>query len=285
MDRFYVISNIDRDPNGQAARAACDYLISKGKSCGYGSIDRMELNETSDAFTLSKVPEDTQCVIIMGGDGTIIQAAVYLAKKQIPIIGVNLGRLGFLAEIDKDSVYPALDRIIQGDYFLEERMMLSGTCISLNRESSETLAINDIVFTRSKAMRLLNYEIFVNGRLLTTVSGDGVIVSTPTGSTGYSMSAGGPIVEPDSMVILITPISDHKLNSRPIVLSPDDEIVIKVAESSFMEENPAQVSFDGGVTFNMSVGDEVKIKRAKEITRVIKISKESFLDIISRKFS
>lgn len=285
MDKFYVISNIDRDPDGQAAKAANDYLISKGKSCGYGSIARMALGRDIDDTALAKIPDDTQCAIIMGGDGTIIQAASYLAKKQIPIIGVNLGRLGFLAEIDKDSVYPALDRLMADDFFLEERMMLSGVCKIGEDSSNETLAINDIVFTRSRAMRLLNYDIYVNGRLLTTVSGDGVIVSTPTGSTGYSMSAGGPVVEPDSMVILITPISDHKLNSRPIVLSPDDEIVIKVCESSYMEENPAQVSFDGGVIFNMSVGDEVKIRRAKEITRVIKISKESFLNIISRKFS
>lgn len=285
MDKFYCLSNSQRDPNGEHARRLADYLIKRGKSCEVCSLNRFTGITDTEAKTLECIPEDIECAIVLGGDGTIIQVAGALAKKKIPLIGVNLGRLGFLAEIDKDAIYPAIDKLLDNDFYLEERMMLKGVPMIAGKKGEEILCLNDVVLTRNGAMRVINYDIYVNDRLLTTVIGDGVVVSTPTGSTGYSMSAGGPIVEPDSMVILITPISDHKLNSRPIVLSPDDTITIKIASAGREDEKLVQASFDGGITYDMDINDGVIIERAKELAKVIKISKESFLDTLARKFS
>jgi len=285
MDRFYIISNSNRDPNEEHAKRLTDYLEKRGKSCGFCSINRFVGENDTEVEILKKIPDDTQCAIILGGDGTIIQVAGFLAKKQIPLIGVNLGHLGFLAEIDKEAIYPAIDKLIADDFYLEDRMMISGTSIISGRQGEETLCLNDVVLTRNGPMRVTNYDIFVNDRLLTTVSGDGVVISTPTGSTGYSMSAGGPIVEPDSMVMLITPVSDHKLNSRPIVLSPDDVITVKIASAGRDGEKLVQASFDGGITLDMDINDGVVIRKADVSTKVIKISKESFLDTLARKFS
>lgn len=285
MDKFYVISNLNRDPRKEHAKRLADYLIKRGKSCGYCSVNRFYGSDVTELEVLNQIPEDTECAIILGGDGTIIQVAGQLAKKGIPLIGVNLGNLGFLAEIDKDAIYPAIDKILAGDFYLEDRMMLEGAPIIGGKTEEAILSLNDVVLARSSVMRVINYDIFINDRLLTTVNGDGVIVSTPTGSTGYSMSAGGPIVEPDSMVMLITPVSDHKLNSRPIVLSPDDTITIKIASAGRGEEKLVKASFDGGITYDMDINDGVIIKKADVVTKVIKISKESFLDTLARKFT
>ena len=285
MNNFYVISNINRDPEQEHAKRLADYLEKRGKTCGYCSINRFSGTDNSELKILSGIPEDTECAVILGGDGTIIQVAGELSRRNIPLIGVNLGHLGFLAEIDKDAIYPSIDKLIAGDFYLEKRMMLTGAPIVDGVKHEELLALNDIVLTRSGSIRVINYDIYVNDRHLTTVSGDGIVISTPTGSTGYSMSAGGPIVEPDSHVILITPVSDHKLNSRPIVLSPDDVITIKIASTGNANGKVVSTCFDGGITYGMDINDGVVIKRAQEITRVIKISKESFLDTLARKFS
>ena len=285
MDRFYIISNLSRDPKQEHAIRLSDYLIKRGKQCGYCVVDRFTGAIDTQIQALEEIPGDTECAIILGGDGTFIQVAGYLAKKQIPMIGVNLGHLGFLAEIDKEAMYPAIDKLIDNDFYMEERMMITGLPIVSGKKGEELLSLNDVTLTRNGVMRVINYDIFVNDRLLTTVSGDGVIVSTPTGSTGYSMSAGGPIVEPDAMVMLVTPISDHKLNSRPIVLSPNDVVTIKIASAGREEEKLVQASFDGGITLDMDINDGVIIKKADVCTKVIKISKESFLDTLARKFS
>lgn len=285
MKNFFVISNIDRDPGQKKAMEICTYIKEQGGECGVLSMKRIGSGCEDVSEELSQIPENVECAIVLGGDGTIIQAAPEMARRNIPVIGINLGRLGFLAEIEYDDMIMALDKLIRDDYFLESRMMLEGTANVGGREVSGNMALNDIVITRTGAMRVVDYDVYVNDKLLTTINGDGVVISTPTGSTGYSMSAGGPIVEPGAMVILLTPISAHNLSSRPVVLSPDDEIKIQVVSSRYDDASFVRASFDGGKSFDMDKNDYIKISKAMVETKVLKISKESFLDVLSRKLS
>lgn len=285
MDKFYIIANLDKDPQLEMAKRVANYLSNKGCSCEYVGITRRYGDNSSQDEVISNVPEGTQAAIVLGGDGTIIQVASALAKLQLPLIGINLGNLGYLAEVDKDNIEPVLDRLMADDFNIEDRMMLRGVVTIDGKEVNTSRALNEIVIARTGALRVIKYEIYVNDRLLSTYYADGIIVSTPTGSTGYNMSAGGPIVEPDARVILITPISAHTLNSRSIVLSPDDHLKIVIAPSRNNSPHHTQICFDGGMWFEVNPGDCVEIEQAQRKTRVIKMSKESFLDTLARKIS
>lgn len=233
----------------------------------------------------SDIPDDMECIIVLGGDGTLIQTARDIARKELPVIGVNLGRLGYLAEVETEHIEPMLDRLIAGEYETEERMMLCGMVNVNGEEQRRELALNDIVITRSGSLRLITFHVYVNGKLLKTYGADGIIISTPTGSTGYNLSAGGPIVEPGASVLLLTPINAHTLNSRSIVLSPEDEIRIAVGAGRHGNIEAAEAVFDGAFTAEMTSGDYLNIGRARETTKIIKMSRENFLDVLRRKFA
>lgn len=285
MKKFFVIANMNKDEGLKMASSVTEYLRSKGCQAEKAGISRVYGDSSSQDDIVKSVPDDTEAVIALGGDGTIIQIAAALAKKKIPLLGINLGTLGYLAEVDKDNIEPTLDRLIADDYEIEERMMLKGSVVKDGEDIGTYRALNEVVIMRTGAVRVIRYDIYVNDRLLNSYDADGIIVSTPTGSTGYNMSAGGPIVEPDAKVILMTPVSAHTLNSRSIVLSPDDKLKIAIAQSRVETPQGTQVCFDGGKCFDVSPGDYVEIERANRITRVIKMSKESFLDTLSRKMS
>lgn len=285
MNNFYVISNTDKDPGLQTASMIKEYLTGCGKTCECAGIQRSYGSQDMTTRVIENIPEETQCVLVLGGDGTIIQVAGALAKRKLPILGINLGNLGYLAEIDTEQITPTLERLIEDKFDLENRMMLIGEPTIAGDVKPKELALNDIVITRNGPLRVLRYRIYVNDKLLNTYEADGIIVSTPTGSTGYSMSAGGPIVEPDSQVLLVTPISAHTLNSRAIVLSPADVLRIEIAPDKNGVIQNAQVCFDGGKYYEMHNTDSVTIARADVATTVIKMSKESFLNVLARKIS
>ena len=285
MNKFFIIANLDKDPELAMSKTVAEYITKRGCFCGYLGIYRRYGDNSAQEAALKSIPLDTEAVIVLGGDGTIIQVASPLAKAGIPIIGINMGNLGYLAEVDKDNYEPVLDRLIADDYQIEERMMLHGRVIIGGEKVNTSRALNEIVIARTGALRVVKYEIYVNDKLLGTYDADGIIVSTPTGSTGYNMSAGGPIVEPDARVILITPVAAHTLNSRSIVLSPYDRLRVAVAPSRNDSPHEVQICFDGGIWFKANPGDYVEIEQAQRKTRVIKMSKESFLDTLSRKIS
>ena len=221
-------------------------------------------------------------MITLGGDGTFIQAASHAARAGIPMLGVNLGNVGYLTEVEKDHIFPALDKLIAGRYGIESRMMLKGTY--RNAEGAkEKLALNDIVISRYGSLRAIRYELYVNNRLLNSYDADGMILSTPTGSTGYNLSAGGPIVEPTARLILVNPICPHTLNTRAIVLSADDTIRVRVVGGRFPQEFEAGVSSDGAGFDKLKALDEVTVSSAQAEAKMIRFGQESFLDILSRK--
>lgn len=266
MERFYVITNQTKDQNLEITYQIKTYLEKQGKTC-FLAVDK-------DVIT-----EDVDCIIVLGGDGTLIRAARELHKSSIPLLGINMGTLGYLTEAEVGNLVVCLEQLISGEVQIEERMMLYGNV----KGQLQDVALNDIVLTRSGSLRIIEFDLFVNGELLNTYHADGVIISTPTGSTAYNLSAGGPIVRPTADTIVITPICSHALNTSSIVLSADDciEIVIGKGRDEAVEE--ACISFDGEHNIEVRTGDRITIRKAREKTSLLKLSKVSFLEILRRK--
>ena len=275
VKNIQIIVNEEKDRGLILTGSITAYLRERGVEAQSCVVRRNDVL----CFDTDRLPE---CLITLGGDGTFIQAACKAAESGIPIFGINLGNVGYLTEVEKDNIFPALDRLLSGRYVTENRMMLRGRCVS-QESAEEGLALNDIVISRHGSLRAVRYELFVNNRLLNTYDADGLIVSTPTGSTGYNLSAGGPIVEPTARLILVNPICPHTLNTRAIVLSADDTVRVRVVGGRFPQEYEAEVSYDGGRNAMLSPRQEVTISCAMVEARLIRLGEESFLDILSRK--
>ncbi len=283
MKNFFIVINQSKDEDLKITGQIRQYLESRGCQCTTQKFIRSTNDGRSGHLKESDVPENTQCIIVLGGDGTLIQTARDMAKKEIALIGVNLGTLGYLAEVETDHIEQTLERLIADEYETENRMMLSGVANVKGNEQPKEYALNDIAIMRSGSLRLVSFHVYVNSKLLKTYGADGIVISTPTGSTGYNLSAGGPIVEPGARVLLITPINAHTLNARSIILSPEDEIRIEIGAGRRGQSETTEVVFDGAVSVSMESGDYVTVRKAEETTTIIKMSKESFLDVLRRK--
>ena len=280
MRTFYIIANSDKDENLKLSYEIADYLTSQGKHC----IIRRKDQEQKESHC-QLVEDQVDGILVLGGDGTLLRAARELADKNIPFLGINLGHLGYLAEIEQQNVQNALEKLIADEYTVEERMMLTGTVYSGGKATGRDVALNDIVINRSGSLRVVNYDVYVNDQYLNSFTADGMIVSTPTGSTGYSLSAGGPIISPTATMLVLTPICPHTLNSRSIVFSGEDRIRIQIGEGRSGNGNEACVTFDGDTCFPMNTGDYVEIQKSTEVTRILKINQVSFLEVLRNKLS
>lgn len=278
MRNFYIVANTEKEHAEKVSREIIRYLEGKGCRCRGPEQTGSRCGGYTEP---SQVPEDTDCIITLGGDGTLIQAARDLAAREIPIAGINLGNLGYLTQIgENDDVEEFLDALVEDHYHLEERMMLRGRVFRGGKAAEENIALNDIVLTREGALRVLKFRIYVDGELLNEYSADGVIVATPTGSTAYNLSAGGPIAAPEGQLIILTPISPHMLTSRSIVLGADSRIRLEIARSGCEGQAAA---FDGGACVYMEQGDYIEIERSELVTRVVKLDRRSFLEILKHK--
>lgn len=271
MKEFYLIENIKKANTKTVAVQIQNYIQSKGGICyrSEGYVD------------VSKVPETVECVITLGGDGTIIRASKDLISRNLPFFGINMGHIGYLTSVRKhDGIWPSLDKLLQGEFQIEKRMMLEGSCQKSGIEFARDIALNDIVVTRTLSLKPIKCKVFVNQEFLNEYACDGIIIATPTGSTAYNLSAGGPIIEPSSRMILITPICPHTLNRRSIVLSAEDEVGIQVVKN---HDSGSCVVFDGDIKAGMSAGEHIIIRQAKIMTKLIKLEGESFLENLRNK--
>lgn len=282
MKRFYVITNLQKDPDMLMAGQIRQYLEQKGAQCFLQECDRDEVCKNYHYTDPTKIPEDIDCAIVLGGDGTVLQASRDLVDKNIPLFGINMGTLGYLAEVDKEHMEPALDKLLLDEYITEKRMMLEGSAYHLHKRLIRDVALNDIVIARNGGIRIMDFLIYVNDRLLNSYSADGIIVSTPTGSTGYSLSVGGPIVEPSASLLMITPIAPHTLNARSVILPEDAKVKIVIGERNGAAAE-AEVTFDGDTAVKMSGKDYVEIEKSQKTARFVKIDQISFLEILRRK--
>lgn len=272
MKKICIITNVYRDIDFRLTNEMKKYIEDRGGVCSVVKAHQ-------------DVPDDAEGIFVLGGDGTLIRAAETASAKDIPLIGVNMGHLGYLCELEENTVYPAIDRIMQDDYMTEERMMLSGWTITAKegKQFPKKWALNDIVICRKGNLQLVEVIVSVNGEYLNTFRSDGVIVATPTGSTAYSMSAGGPIIDPKAKMILITPINAHNLNAKSIVVGAEDEVSIELGSRQSQTDERVDVYFDGEQAVELSSGDSITIHTSRRKTKIIKLSKISFLEILRRK--
>ena len=276
MKSFFLIVNPTRDKGLETARETEDYLRKRGL------IYSTHVTAESDGYDRytdsSSIPDDTDCILVLGGDGTLIQAASDVADTGIPMLGINTGRLGYLTDVDRCEIVPAIEALIEDKYLVDERMMITGAVISDGKTICTDSALNDIVVHRQGDMRVVEYNVYVNKKFLKSYRADGIIVSTPTGSTAYSLSAGGPIVEPSSKLFIITPICPHTLNSRSVVLSAEDEIFISTGK------NDSKVAFDGRETAPLPEDGGVSITKSDKLTKIVRLHDDSFLNVLHNKF-
>lgn len=283
MEHFYIIANSEKPESVTLRDKIVGYLNRRGKTCSYQENAQPSENHAYSFTDPARVPEDIDAVLVLGGDGTVIQAARDLARRDVPFLGINVGTLGYLTEVEASEYGQALDTLIRGEYYLEKRMMLCGEVFTEKGKTYAGKALNDIVISRQGVLRVVNFQIFVNGRYLNSYNADGMIISTPTGSTGYNLSAGGPIVEPGAEMLLITPICPHTLNARSIVLSGHDQVEIVIGPGRKMEKDRAVATFDGDTEIGLVSGERVKIRRSIHATKLIKLNDQSFLEVLSRK--
>ncbi len=273
MDKFLVIANSDKGNIESIGIYIKNYLEEREKSCelisGYASKEL--------------VSKDIQCVIVLGGDGTMLRAVRELIDINVSFIGINFGTLGFLAEVEKDDIDITLEKLINNEFSVEQRMMLKGQVIREGKVIAEDVALNDIVINRSGALRIMDISIYVNGMRLNEYKADGMILATPTGSTAYSMSAGGPIVNPSAKLTVMTPICPHTLNTRSIVLDAEDVIEIEVSSVKKFNDEIRNVYFDGDRAMRLLEFDKVLVRKSEKKAGIIKLSSRSFLEILGKK--
>ncbi len=272
MDTFYIVTNDGKDPDYIVTNHVKELLEAEGKSC---ILCRKDADKR---IIKGSVPDRLDCAIVIGGDGSLIEVARVLHKRDVPILGINMGTLGYLTEVELGGIEEAVQQLVSGNYAQESRMMLEG-CFE---NGGEDVALNDVV-TRKGVLRVIHFRLYVNGELLNSYEADGIIISTPTGSTAYNLSAGGPIVEPTAALIVITPICSHALNTSSIVLSADDEIVIEIGKGRGGGTEEVFTTFDGADVVSLKTGDRVTVRKAEAATKLIRLSRMSFLEILRRK--
>ncbi len=283
MDKFLIITNREKDPDLRVTNKVAAYIEKAGKQVVLSRVSSVMEN---DGHVI--VPEDIDCAIVLGGDGTIIQAANDLMTYNIPILGVNMGTLGFLAEIEEHNVPEALERLFQDDYQVENRIMMEAKAAHSARSLQSAgeaagYALNDIVIARKGFSRIISLGIYVNDALVDNFRGDGVIISTPTGSTAYNLSAGGPIVMSQASVMVITPICPHSLSPRSIIVSAEDTIKVVIGKSKKTQEAEAIVTFDGSRVMELGTDDIILMKKAGYDTKLIKLNHAGIYEILRSK--
>ena len=279
MNRFFIASNELKDRDHVQAMALKAFIESKG------AFVADELASLGSGFGW-QIPEGTDCMIVLGGDGTMLRAARNLKNKSIPILGINLGHLGYLTAGDKDSAKDTIEQVLAGRCVIEERIMLRGSLRRGREVLVEDLALNDVTVTRNNSLKTINLRLRVNGELLYRYRADGIIICTPTGSTAYNLSCGGPIVEPTADLLLVTPIAPHSLNNRSLILSSQDVIELELMENDDPDPDMEYSAyFDGDGMIRLEPGDRIRIVRAPEVTRIVKLSDRSFLDTLRKKMT
>lgn len=239
------------------------------------------LKKTMYISTLDDIYSKSDIIIVLGGDGTLLSVARNAAKYQTPILGINLGHLGFLAEVEVNNLYDSLDMVLNGNITIENRLMLQAV-VAKNGSSKCFYALNDVAITRGTLSRIIRINLYINDAYALSLNGDGVIVSTPTGSTAYSLSAGGPIISPNLSVITLTPICPHSLfNRSSLVVSDEEKIYVDLSEN----EGDAYITVDGQDGCKIEPGEHVIINKAPFRANLIKLHDRNFYDILRNKLA
>lgn len=264
MKNFLLITNKNKEEALEEAEVSRRWLESRGCTAA------------------EELSPETDCVLVFGGDGTLLRAARDLRDTGLPFLGINSGTLGYLTEVDRDHLEESLDRVVRDEFGVEERMMLYGQVRRGEEILYEDGALNDIVIGR-RGLTVLHFRIYVDGKYLATYQADGMVVSTPTGSTAYNLSAGGPVVNPEASLFVLTPVSPHSLISRSIVLGPESVVELEILDHPSRKDVRGCVSFDGNEAMFLETGDRIRIRRSRLTTRIITLNRQSFLEALRNK--
>lgn len=232
-------------------------------------------------YAAEEIGREAECLLVFGGDGTLLNSARQAAPAGLPLLGINLGRMGFLTEVDAPELFFALEKLLKGEYRIEGRMMLEARVFRGGKPVERSSALNDAVVTKGAFARLIFLETFVNNEYVATYPADGLIIASPTGSTAYSLSAGGPLVSPEQELMLVTPICPHSLWARPLVIGADREIRVNV--NSQNEE--VMLTMDGQYGFRLEQNDAVVVTRAPYQAKFIRLKNRSFYYLLRKKLS
>lgn len=284
MKKIVMTPNPYRDRNFKYANQAEKILREAGmetRIClAFDPDKNFELPEDVVLHDLTQELRDADLLICFGGDGTILHASKAATRAGIPVLGVNIGTMGFMAELESGEL-AMLSRLAQGDYTVEKRMMLHVKAEHEGQILLEEDALNDAVITKGAVARTVQMAVACDGVEIMSFGGDGVILCTPTGSTGYSISAGGPIVEPTAENIIVTPICAHDMRAKTVVTSAQREITVEIGR---IGRKSAFLSVDGGRALRLGMGDKVTVTRSQFYTQLVHLSNRSFFEIVKNKF-
>ena len=228
----------------------------------------------------ASIPDNLKWVVVLGGDGTLLGAARKLGGHGVPILGVNLGGLGFLTSIPINRLYPSIEMILSGDLKIEDRLMIETKVLRDEKEAFCFKSLNDVVINKGALARIIDLDVYINDEFLTTYRSDGLIISTPTGSTAYNLAAGGPILYPTMSNFIVTPICPFTLTNRPIILPDSETVLITMGKKS---EEEVILTFDGQVGFNLLHGDKVLIYKSKARIKLFKSPDQTYFEILRKK--
>lgn len=231
------------------------------------------------AYPPAELAARAELLVVLGGDGTLLAGARLLEGRPTPILGVNVGGLGFLTEVTRDELYKALEQVFSQAFTEEERLMLRARIVRHGQQVGGASVLNDIVLSKGSLPRMMQMDISINRHFVTSLRGDGLIVSTPTGSTAYSLSSGGPILNPSVHALILTPICPHTLTNRPIVIPQDVEVEVVVVS----KEEGAMATFDGQVGIALGYQDAVEIRASEHKTKLIRFPERTFYDVLRKK--
>jgi NAD+ kinase len=279
--RVGLIPNLNKERAGEATGKLLKWLEQHGVVVTVPEAEGRAIGRPDLARPLADLAEEVEAAVVLGGDGTLLSAAKPLAREGKPLLGINLGHLGFLSEVEIGEAEEALQRLLRGEYTVENRMMLEVSVLRQGRSVNQRHALNDVVVNRGAVARIITLEAVAGDERIERFRGDGLIVATPTGSTAYSLAAGGPILAPQLEAILLTPICPHTLYARSLVLRPDARLRIRVLASS--EE--VALTVDGQAGQALSAGDELAIRRSPLVTRLIRIKPPGFFRVVHTRLS
>ncbi|HJT36916.1 MAG TPA: NAD(+)/NADH kinase [Actinomycetota bacterium] len=278
MKRAGVVLHADRHEAAATARALVETLLGRGIQVWALDADAQRI-DVPGVNPTSQLPEELDLVFVFGGDGTLLRAAEAVGRSGVPLLGINFGHLGFLSEVERSDLDAGLKRLLDNGFIVEERLVLEADVEQGG--GVETLrALNDIIVAKVATGRAVRVEVSIGGERLVSWAADGVIVATPTGSTAYSFSAGGPVVSPHLDCLIVTPVSPHGLFARSVIAPADDEVELALEGS----RDPASLSADGGQTIKLEPGARIRVRAGKDRIRLAKLEPRPFWRLLREKF-
>ncbi|TEB06670.1 putative inorganic polyphosphate/ATP-NAD kinase [Pelotomaculum schinkii] len=280
MNSFGLVVNLNKKGVRKLVRQITGWLTGRGCTVLIEEDIAAQLELPGFGVPKNRLYELAECMIVFGGDGTLLGTARKVAGTGTPIIGLNMGHMGFLTEIDLPEALPALEKLLDGEYDIEERMMLQANVYRQDKLVEQLVGLNDAVIAKGAFARLIQLEAHVNNEYINTYPTDGLIIASPTGSTAYSLSAGGPLVTPNLELMLLTPICPHALWARPLIIAP--ESIVKIIILSSQEE--VMLTMDGQHGFNLYQYDQVLVSRSPQKARLVRLRGRGFFEVLRKKF-